>query len=61
VEDEELGGEDLEEGLKIEAGEGVDEEVALIEGNLDEAEFLEVAMKAVGLRIDCDGVEAVEV
>jgi hypothetical protein len=60
VEDEELAGEDLKEGLEIEAGERVDEDVALIERNLDETEFLEIAMEAVGFCIHCDGIEAVE-
>jgi len=61
VKDEELAGEELVEGLEIEAGEGIDEEIVLAVGDLDEAELLEVAMEAIGLGIHGDGVEAGEV
>jgi hypothetical protein len=61
VEYETLCGEDQEQGLEIEAGERIDEEIALAEGDLNEAELLVIAMKAVSLRIDSDGIEAGEV
>ena len=61
VEDQELAGEHLEKRPEIEARQRIDQDVPLIEGNLDEAELLEVAMEAVGLRIHRDGIEAVNV
>jgi hypothetical protein len=60
VKDEELRPERLEERLKIETGERIDQQIALIEGYLDETKFLEVAMQTVGLRIHGDGIEGGE-
>ena len=40
--------------LQIERRKRVDEKIAIVETELDQAEFFEIAMQAIGLGIDCD-------
>ena len=52
--------EDRREAAEVQVGEGVDEPVLAAGGDLDQADLVPVAEEGVGLRVDRDGVVAVD-
>ena len=60
MDNQELFGQDGQKRSDIQVGEGINEEVTAIEGELDEADFFVVVVKAIGLGVECDAIEGAQ-